>query len=274
MTEDSVGTDHCRVVPPESGATALQQVPFLRHLFAYVEATRWLPPAARLLEIGAGEGYGAHTLASHAARVIATDLSWQALRHAAARYHDVCYCNTPGTRLPFASETFDAAVSFQVIEHIPDADTYLHEVKRILKPGGRFILTTPNRRWRLLPLQRPWNPYHMREYSDRQLRRTLRRVFATVQMFGVVATSDIMELEKAQVRQSPAFVYPAMLMRVTRKIVLRLWERPPGKLMVALTPRPWPRALPAIGHESVDVQDFSLSRDPDSGLDFFVVATK
>ena len=47
--------------------------------------------------------------------------------------------------LPFENETFDCVVSFQVIEHIADDKEFVREVHRVLRKGGRFIVTTPNR---------------------------------------------------------------------------------------------------------------------------------
>jgi SAM-dependent methyltransferase len=64
-----------------------------------------------------------------------------------------------GTALPFPNETFDAVVSFDVFEHIPDSDAHLDEVRRVLRGGGVYLIQTPNKwtnvifetiRWRSL----------------------------------------------------------------------------------------------------------------------------
>ena len=58
------------------------------------------------------------------------------------------------------SNSIDYVVTFQVIEHIQDDNYFLEEIYRVLKPGGKLLLTTPNK---LMSLSR--NPWHIREYT-------------------------------------------------------------------------------------------------------------
>jgi len=71
------------------------------------------------------------------------------------------------TRLPLADGCVDLLMAFQLLEHVPRsaALAILAEAGRVLRPGGRGFLTTPNARWRLLPGQRPWNPFHAVEWD-------------------------------------------------------------------------------------------------------------
>lgn len=48
-----------------------------------------------------------------------------------------------GVKMPFENESFDVVISTEVLEHVPDPDAYLTEVKRVLKPGGLFFFTVP-----------------------------------------------------------------------------------------------------------------------------------
>ncbi|MBS7614115.1 class I SAM-dependent methyltransferase, partial [Candidatus Bathyarchaeota archaeon] len=111
--------------------------------------------------------------------------------------------------LPFRDDLFDLAVSFQVLEHIEPslANQYLKEVRRVLRVGGTFILSTPNRRLRLLPHQRPWNPDHKKEYDARELKALINKVFEDVKITGLFARKKVYYVEYLRVRQNPWFIY-------------------------------------------------------------------
>ena len=69
--------------------------------------------------------------------------------------------------------TIDFVVTFQVIEHIEDDELFLSEIYRVLKPGGKMILTTPNAKMSLTR-----NPWHIREYTTDQMADTLQSSFS------------------------------------------------------------------------------------------------
>ena len=77
------------------------------------------------------------------------------------------------------TEQFDLVLSFDVIEHIPDTERHLLEVRRVLKPGGSYLLQTPNKwtnsifetiRWRSVS---KWRVDHCSLHTYRQLRQRL-----------------------------------------------------------------------------------------------------
>jgi hypothetical protein len=81
---------------------------------------------------------------------------------------------------------FELVVSFQVIEHVPNPDPWLAEIARV---GRRAMFATPNRIHRLREGQRPWNRYHVREYTADELRAELTAHFAEVTIWGVRASA-------------------------------------------------------------------------------------
>jgi SAM-dependent methyltransferase len=273
----NVGADHCRVTPPENGSSSpLQQIQFFRHLFAYTQAVSQIAPCASVLEIGAGEGYGTNFLADKTPNIVATDLSWQSMRHLVATYPRLThYCQALGTGLPFASDIFDAVISFQVIEHIEDAVGYLYEIQRVVKPGGHFILTTPNRKMRLLPFQKPWNGYHVREYSGAELYDLLLRVFDIVQMQGVMARPDLLALEKARVKQHPLVVYGRILKHYLKKIMPERMLQLSGKALInSLSCHNKKEGYSAEYPLVIGLSDFYLTTNYDRGMDLYGIATK
>jgi 2-polyprenyl-3-methyl-5-hydroxy-6-metoxy-1,4-benzoquinol methylase/spore coat polysaccharide biosynthesis protein SpsF (cytidylyltransferase family) len=131
--------------------------------YHYELAAAHLEPSMRVLDIACGDGYGSRMLAGVAAEVYGADLDPAAVAAASARG-----AATPNLRhgvedvtaTSFADATFDAVVSMETIEHV-DADRYLAELRRIVRPGGTVILSTPQSRLGHIPV----NTAHLREYS-------------------------------------------------------------------------------------------------------------
>ena len=155
-----------RILPDECRSEA-EYILYLRHLFAYRTAASRLRASDTVLDIGCGAGYGTRLLADHAARAVGVDVIPEAVAGAAAAFGtpQCTFLDYAGGRLPFEDGTFDAATSFQTIEHVLDDERFVAEAARVLKPGATLILTTPNRATRLREGQKPWNRFHEREYS-------------------------------------------------------------------------------------------------------------
>ncbi|NKI40822.1 class I SAM-dependent methyltransferase [Streptomyces physcomitrii] len=102
--------------------------------------------AATVLDVGCGDGTAARAaaplLAGH--RIIGVDWSQDALRRARRRLPYVVRADIGGGGLPFASGSVDAVLFSEVIEHLVDPDSALDELRRVLRPGGHLMLSTPN----------------------------------------------------------------------------------------------------------------------------------
>ncbi len=119
--------------------------------------------------------------------------------------------------LPFATHSFDCVISFQVIEHIRRDLEFVREIERVLRPGGRFIVTTPN-----APMSLTRNPWHVREYTAEELQGLLGSVFPQVEMLGVFGNEKAMAYYEKN-RRSVA--------RITRYDILDLQHRLPRRLL-------------------------------------------
>lgn len=115
-----------------------------RAIQKYLDAEVGEAPAGgggrRVLDIGSGAGNMAHHLAHYGA-VTGLDFNPRPLPVAQARGLDVV--RGSGSELPFPDATFDLVALLDTIEHIPDELAVLNEVQRVLKPGGKVIITVP-----------------------------------------------------------------------------------------------------------------------------------
>ncbi|HEY7101265.1 MAG TPA: class I SAM-dependent methyltransferase [Mycobacteriales bacterium] len=151
---------------PLTGERTVPGVPeenywFRRHEAAYRALASYCAGAV-VLEAGCGEGYGADLLARGAALVCGVDYDALTVAHVRAAYPRVRVVRGNLVGLPAGSSTVDVVANLQVIEHLWDQEGFLAECRRVLRPAGTLLVTTPNRLTFTLP-NRPMNPFHYRE---------------------------------------------------------------------------------------------------------------
>ncbi|RSM83244.1 SAM-dependent methyltransferase [Kibdelosporangium aridum] len=124
---------------------------------------------ATVLEAGCGEGYGADLLAQCAKTVIGLDYDELTTKHVARKYPRVHMLRGNLVMLPFADQSIDVVANFQVVEHLWEQERFLAECVRVLRPGGRLLITTPNRITFSPGRDTPLNPFHTRELNAAEL---------------------------------------------------------------------------------------------------------
>jgi SAM-dependent methyltransferase len=160
--------------------------------YAYHAAAELIVSGDRVLDVGFGAGYGSEILSAAGADYLGIELDPDVVEDARNRY-PFSFESYDGTSIPANDDAFDVVTAFQVIEHIRDPTPWLGEIRRVTRPGGTAIFTTPNRLHRGLEEgERPWNRHHFREYTPRELAAQLEQCFAEVRLFGVRGP-DIME---------------------------------------------------------------------------------
>jgi 2-polyprenyl-3-methyl-5-hydroxy-6-metoxy-1,4-benzoquinol methylase len=117
---------------------------FRRHEAAYLQLLDEVVGGS-LVEVGAGEGYGANMFAARADSVLAIDYDEQSIAHMAAAYPALQVVRGNLAALPLASRSVDTVAALQVIEHVWDHPQFVSECARVLRPGGLLLVTTPNR---------------------------------------------------------------------------------------------------------------------------------
>jgi SAM-dependent methyltransferase len=149
-----------------------------RYLFA-----RALVPDLDVLDVASGEGYGSALLAQVARSVVGVEYSGPTVQGAVGNFvrANLRYLRADARALPLADACVDAVVSFGTIEHFGRQDDFLREVRRVLRPDGRFIVSTPDRDV-YSPAGSAANPFHVHELSRLEFAALLRGTFRHVQV--------------------------------------------------------------------------------------------
>ena len=200
------------------------------HRARYRFAGQWAR-GCRVLDVACGAGFGVQLLAQAGAYPIGVDLDARALAEARALEPAARLVRADAACLPLPDAAFDLVTSFETLEHVPDAAALLGELRRVLRPGGRLVLSTPNRAFG--PSEHHQNPFHLREFEADELRQLLQRAFSTVRLFGQ--------------RPSPAYRYVPYLLVERRyepaALVWKMLNRLPfglkNAIALALSGRPF-----------------------------------
>lgn len=156
---------------------------YRRHEAAYHALLPYCTSAV-VLEAGCGEGYGAGLFGQHARRVIALDYDQAAIGHVARSYPAAQAVHGNLATLPLVDAGVDVVANLQVLEHLWDQYGFLAECRRVLRPGGRLLVTTPNRFTFSPDSDAPLNPYHTRELSPSELDEMLGEAGFTVELLA------------------------------------------------------------------------------------------
>lgn len=172
-----------RIVPGQADPATYQS-----HLARYHFALRWIASTDDVLETACGSGYGTQLLASRARSVLATDYSLLAIGYAQEHFPapNLAFAVMNCQQMALRDSSFDVIVSFEVFEHLDNAAAYLEGCRRVLRPGGRLLLSTPNRvthdlHMRSIGLE---NDFHINLMDSGRFVRFIRGYFPNSQVYG------------------------------------------------------------------------------------------
>lgn len=136
-----------------------------------------------MLDIACGEGYGSNIMADAAKEVVGIDLDEETINEARLKYKkpNIRYLAGSATKIPIAENySFDLIISFETLEHIDEQEqvAFLKEVKRLLKPEGVFVVSTPDRN------VYGGNPFHKKEFTENEFVEFIKSYFKYSTLFG------------------------------------------------------------------------------------------
>ena len=154
----------------------------IEHMHRYVLA-RQLCKGKDVIDVASGEGYGSALLAQTAASVIGIEIAADAVAHAAQSYRrsNLRFLRGDARALGLAKASTDVVVSFETIEHLAEQEIFLAEIRRVLRPGGMLIVSTPDED-NYSPADSPANPFHVLELTEEEFAHLLGRHFPHVRL--------------------------------------------------------------------------------------------
>ncbi len=223
--------------------------------------------SGEMLELGCGTGRGLEVLLKATDKYTAIDKNDDLIAQHSKQYPEATFISEmmpPFSKIPDSS--IDWVVTLHVIEHIEDHKKFAEEIFRVLKPGGKAIISTPNKNLRLAR-----NPWHVREYTPTERETLFKPKFINIQKKGIAGNEKVMqyyEENKKSVRKimkwdifNLQYAIPATWLqgpydRMNRKNRLKLMDNPDTL------------------SNQITYDDYYITDDAEKALDLFFVIEK
>jgi len=220
-----------------------------------------------VLEIGCGEGYGLDYIYKNASSVTVIDKSKSVLDKIKKKYPKTIILNQKVPPLNnLKDNSFDIVISFQVIEHIKDANLFIEEIFRVLKPNGKAYITTPNSNKTIAR-----NPWHHKEYNYTEINDLIKNNFVNYSISGIQGNkkTDVYYIKNKQSVErilrldvfKIQYKIPALLLKIPYELANRLNRKKLLKKNTGLV-------------NSIKLEDYSLTDYSQDTLDFFCILKK
>lgn len=232
---------------------------FQEHLSRYKYFCGLLNGSDTVLDAGCGEGYGSNLISGHAGKVVGIDISAVTIQTAGRKYNraNLRYFPSDGKRMALKPGLFDICCSFEVFEHISNVGDYLSEIRRVLKPGGKLIVSTPNRE--TYPMA-GLNPYHVKEYTLTEFKECLSPHFRIEAILGQSC--------KAESRQLYSSLPAKVVIKIKRAFGIK--NLFPEKMKSAIE-----KMITGKSIQDVKTEDFEISEQNLANGEYFIaVVTK
>lgn len=243
-------------------------VTYQRCQFAYEFAVPYIT-GKTVLDVGCGNAYGTALMAKSAGEITGLDYDAGTVSDNAARYSAIKNLHFKQGVVPplsFADGSFDVITAFQFIEHISERKAFLKECLRVLKPGGRLLVTTPNVKKSLAR-----NPFHVHEYTFEEMRKEVGDLTGSFELKGLNGNERV----NAYYAENGKFVRMILKFDVLglHKRLPASWLTAPYNLITNLMRNKLKEKVSTT--TDITTKDFLLQdRDLDSTWDIYLIASK
>jgi len=169
-----------RYIPGQSGIIAIE------HLNRYYFVIHQIRLKHKVVvDLASGEGYGSELLANYAEKVYGIDISIEAIDHARQKYRksNLEFLVGDALKIPLEDKIADIFVSFETIEHLEYHDDMINEIKRVLKPSGLLIISSPDK-LNYSDIPKLKNEYHRKELYFKQFKNLIEKKFRHSSFFA------------------------------------------------------------------------------------------
>jgi len=232
------------VVNNETKTTILYDEHIIRYKFVAP-----LTVGKQVLDIACGSGYGAAFLADNGATsVLGMDIDAETIKENQKNYSQATleFRQGDATKTDLTTESFDVVTSFETIEHLPEIEAYLSELKRVIKQDGLVFISTPNK-----TIFKQTNPWHLKEFTKEEFETLLKKFFPFVKIIeqknalsSVIKVNDKTEGEvlfNDQTKEALYFIAVCSKREITENfnnvtsantVAYENWENNPGWKLV------------------------------------------
>jgi len=168
------------------GKTIAAESGVKEHFERYEFVKKYLKPDFIVLDAACGTGYGTDILSNSVKKVIGLEISEHALNWAKEHYKNsnIEFKQTDLNKsLDLPDNYFDTVVSFETLEHVENQENMLGEFKRVLKPGGLLIISSPDREI-ITGKSGSDNKFHIKELSKKEFIDLMKKYFGVEEIFG------------------------------------------------------------------------------------------
>ncbi len=183
----------------------------------------------KVLDIACGEGYGTNLLSIHALEITGVDIDEKTIAEAKIKYqkHNTEFLQGDTSNIPCQDASFDVVVSFETIEHHDKHDEMMKEIKRVLKPDGVCIISTPDK-YVYTDLKGVKNKFHIKELYKKEFETLVKRYFSDVTLLNQKFITGSYIYNETSNDESPLIWYEGDFSKIGDS------SRPQGEFTIAI----------------------------------------